>query len=245
VELSVRSPSRPRLLRSLAWLILPSVVMAGVNLATSWGTVNDEYPTAAKTDWLTDTTTRFSEACYNLYAGSTHISFVGVFGWLDTPLVIRNHPTSEIIRTIFGWFTWLLVGLTFLRLEQVCSRLLQAAWRGRRLWALRAAVSNPALNAYFLFTVVSIALYTWVDDRVAAQGRNWIPLWLPMLLVAAVYAPKALRVRTSRRILSVVVVSALLLYSVVGSAYGLRTIERRYYSPPRATETVAERVSPY
>jgi 4-amino-4-deoxy-L-arabinose transferase-like glycosyltransferase len=240
VGLASIRPDRARLLRTLTWLIAPALITGAINVRTSWGTVNYYFPAEKSRDLVSHTISKLNEAIGNLYAGSTHISFVGVFGWLDAPLIIHGGRTTELIRIVFGWATWLLVGLTLLRLEQVVSRLGMICRQGHWRRALSVAVSNPVIITYFIFTIILIAIYIRTDNRFGAQGRNWFPLWLPMILIATVYAPRALRLRVARRALSAALVAAMLFFAAVGSFYGLRTIDHRYYAPPRPTIPMAD-----
>jgi hypothetical protein len=135
------------------------------------------------------------------------------------------------------FFGWLILALTLLRLEQVTSRLIRVARAGRKWTAWRMAVSDPLVNSYFLFTLFMFVLYVRIDNRFGAQGRNWLPLLLPIFLVALHYAPKALTLRPSRVALSRVVLGGLLLYCALGSYYAIPSLVKRYYTPSRHAPT--------
>jgi hypothetical protein len=171
-------------------------------------------------------------AVVDFYATLTHQSFWGVFGWMDTPLVIGQPRTNELVQYAILYAGWMVLGLALWRLEQVASRLVRLFGRGRRWTAVRLAVSNPVINSYFLFTVLMFYLFNRLENRFAAQGRNWLPFLLPIFLVGLVYAPKALTLRRSRAALSFTLTAGLLLYCVVGSYYSIRTLKQRFY--PRA-----------
>jgi hypothetical protein len=178
-------------------------------------------------------------ACLDFYAGTTHDSFWGVFGWLDTPLVIRGKRMTVVVQFVIQVFSWIILALTLRRMEQIGSRLLCLCQRGRRGLALRLAFSDPLLNCFFLFTVFMFYIFIRIDNRFGAQGRNWWPLLLPIFLTAIAYAPKALTLRGSRFALSAVVVGGLLLYGAVAGYYALRTLEHRYY-PERVSWLASE-----
>jgi 4-amino-4-deoxy-L-arabinose transferase-like glycosyltransferase len=224
-----------RRLEVAALLLLPSLLSGSLHLWLTWGSTNYYGPPA------TSTTNFFNYALngfMDYYAGITHDSFWGVFGWLDTPLVIRGKNTTEAVQFIIQVFAWLILGLTLWRLEQVGSRLVRLGWRGRRGLALRLAFSDPLLNGYFLFTVFMFYIYIRIDNRFVAQGRNWWPLLLPIFLVAITYAPKALTLRRSRLALSAAVTGGLSLFGAVGSFYALPSIEQRYYEPEQAAQGI-------
>ncbi len=216
-------------------LLVPPIVTGGLYLWTTWGTTNFYYPPADPGDPLLHGLHLFRAAFLDYFAGTTHESFWGRFGWMDTPLIIRNKRTTETVQFFIQGFAWCIVGLTLLRFEQVASRLIKIARAGRPAWALRMAVSNPLLNSYFLFTVLMIYIYIRVNNRFGAQGRNWLPMLLPIFLIGLSYAPKALTLRPSGKTLSRVVLAGLMLYGGIGSYYSLHTLKKRYYLPGHPT----------
>jgi hypothetical protein len=159
---------------------------------------------------------------------------------MDTPLVIRGKRTTEAIQFVIQLFAWLFVALTLLRLEQVGSRLLHVARRGRGRWAFRMLFSNPLLNSYFIFTVMMFYIYIRVNNRFGAQGRNWLPMILPIFLIGVSYAPKALSFQYSRVALKRVVFAGLVLYGIVGSYYSLHTLKKRFYVPGHSLLIMAD-----
>jgi hypothetical protein len=221
-------PWRRRLLLG-GWLLVPSLATGAVYLATTWETTNLFAPPAEhKEVALVHTLHWFQAACLDYFAGLTHDSFWGTFGWIDTPLIIWGRKTTVVIRWMIQAATWILLALTLVRLEQVTSRLIRLIRRGRTFAAVRIALSNPLINSYFLFTTIMFVLYIHTENRFGAQGRQWWPLLLPIFLTGIVYAPKALTLRRARVILSTSLLMALLCYCAVGSIFALRTIERRY-----------------
>lgn len=220
-------------LRAGGLVLAPSVLLGGLYLWTTWGTVSLYTAPAPESGSMLYLFNGFRRALVDFYNGTTHDSFWGRFGWMDTPLVIRGRRTNEAVRFTIQCFSWVVLGLTLIRLEQVLSRLGRLAWAGRPRLALRLACSDPILNAYFLFTVLMFVLYIRLNNRFGAQGRNWFPLLLPIFLTALVYAPKALTLRPIRSAFSVVTAAALLAYCLVGSSYALQTLQRRYYASPR------------
>src|SRR5205823_9029846 len=158
----------------------------------------------------------FHRALLNYYGQLTHDSFWGIFGWMDTPIQIGRHRTQELVQYTTLSAGWVILALTLVRLEQVGSRLFCVWRRGRKWLALRLALSNPLVNSYFLFTLLMFYLFVRLENRFAAQGRNWLPFLLPIFLVGLVYAPKALTLRRTRVVVSGALTAALLFYCVVG-----------------------------
>ena len=120
--------------------------------------------------------------------------------------------------------------------------------------AIQIAVENPVLNSLFLFTAVMTVLFVRTENRFGAQGRNWLPVILPIFLTGIVYAPRALRslpclrkLRMSRAAYSAAALGGLLVYDAAGGYYALQSVHERFYVPfasaptrrtPLATEPV-------
>jgi hypothetical protein len=99
--------------------------------------------------------------------------------------------------------------------------------------ALRLLCSNVPVNAYFIFTILMFVLYIYTDNRFSAQGRNWLPLMLPIFWTSARYAPRALSAPAARALVSCSVVLGLAYFAAAGSWYALKTIKQRYYYSPQ------------
>jgi hypothetical protein len=234
-------------LRCAVLLLAPALAVGMVHLYVTSGVAN-YYGDAAPVNHSVKALIKgFNNALMNYYAGPTHDSFWGVFGWMDTPLMIASPKWTARVHFILQVTAWLVLGLTLLRLAQVASRLFSLWRRGRRQAVWRIALSNVPVNSYFLFTVLMFALYIRLDNRFAAQGRNWFPFLLPIFLTAFVYAPRALAWRGVGITLGSLGLMGLLLYDGIGGYYSLRTIEHRYYaadpSPSRAVPRGVPRAS--
>jgi hypothetical protein len=228
-ETAVRPAANRRWLRTAAVLVLPSILLGGVWVWTVWGTENYFAPRDQSLDRLTRLVRLTRQALDDFFAGTTHVSFWGAFGWLDTPLKFHDQRMTETIALLVQAATYGMLGLTLLRLEQVVSRLVRVAWSGRAKTAVRIAASNPAMNSYFLFAVFMLGLYVWTSNRFGAQGRNWFPYMLPIVLTGLTYAPKALTLRRSRQVLTGLAAAGLLAYGIVGNHYARASIRERFY----------------
>lgn len=185
-------------------------------------------------DFLVTSTERLGKALDDFFRGTTHMSFWGVYGWLDAPLEIAT-PRRLIVAVRFLAMagTWAVLGLTLMRMERVGSRLARVAARGRWRSAARVAASDPVLNGYFLFFALMVYAYVRMDNRFGAQGRNWLPVMLGIVLTTIRYAPRALTLPAARRVASAGLTLGLVAYLVVGAVYSYRTIEERFFLASR------------
>ncbi len=239
-RVNLRSLSWARILTLVCLLAIPSSITGAVYLWSNWGTTNFYAPPAEYVDPWLHGTQWFKKAILDFYGDTTHLSFWGVFGWLDAQLYVREPWLNELVWFALQASSWLFLGLTLLRLEQVASRLLKVARRGRVRYALRVACSNPLINSYFLFTVFMVWLYIRLDNRFGAQGRNWWPLLLPIFLTGLTYAPRALSLRRSSFLFSKAAGGLLLVFCILGSNYSLKTIKKRYYLPGQVRMALLE-----
>jgi len=218
--------------RATTLVLAPSFLCYAVHLWSVWS-VENRYlsPLPSVADPAAHALQAGTRAILDYYAGPTHVTFWSLFGWGDMRIIIVDlRTTAWIVRTIQA-ATWLIVGLTVLRLAQVTARLIRVAKRGRPGAAFRMATSNPVVNSYLLFTIMMIAIFIYRDGRFVPQGRNWLPLILPIFLTAIVYAPRALP-RRLRRAGSMAMMTGLALYSLLGAAYAPASIAGRYYGRP-------------
>jgi hypothetical protein len=233
-----RLPTRERrvLPRALA-LLGPSVIASGIYVWSAWGTVPYYAGRASGTSSVGELFTRLSEAFIDFYQGTTHLSFWGIFGCLDTPLIFHSVPITDGMRAVIQVFTWVVLGLTLVRFGQIAVRLIGLVRRGRLERALRLGLSHPVLNSYFLFTVFMFFIYIWTNNGIGSQGRHWLPFVLPIFLTACLYAPAALGRSRLRAMVSGAVMAALAVYVLAGSGYALRSVCERYYG--QAPSTIA------
>jgi hypothetical protein len=248
IEFVAGSEFRRRWPIKVSLLSAPALVLGSIHLYTVWGVTNYFGPPAEHGEtlafWSGGLWRALWKALEDYYAGTTHDSFWGIFGWLDTPLQIGSADLTGCIGLVIQGVGLLLLLLTLARLEQVGSRLAALIPRRRRLAALRIALSNPVLNSYFAFTLLMIVLHVWLDNRFGAQGRNWIPFMLPFLLSAVVYAPRALSWRPARSYCSLAVLAGLLVFVGLASYYGPRTLRQRFYGPLHGQEVVSRALEP-
>src|SRR5262249_35221979 len=155
-------PSRLGWMRTLALLLLPSLVIGAVELWVSFGsktngivnnrdTVHDEFNRAAAggvlsgAKFLIDGIGAAADEFY--LRGVTFRSFWGLFGWVDAPLVIVSPSTTELVQVVIRALNVMVLGLVLFRLGKVITRLLLLARRRRWRRALFIASSNPLVNA--------------------------------------------------------------------------------------------------
>jgi hypothetical protein len=210
-------------------LLAPSAAFGALRQWTVWGTQNYFAPPDAGVDRITQMARMTRLAFSDFFAGTTHVSFWGYFGWLDTPLSFGNARLNEIVFLVIQGATWMLFAATLVRLEQVGSRLVGIYRQGRRAAAVRIAFSNPVINAYFLFFGLMLFLFIWTSNRFGAQGRNWFPLILPIFLVGLCYAPKAFSLSATRNAVATLLAIGLFAYCVLGNHFARKSVWDRYY----------------
>jgi hypothetical protein len=218
-------------------LATPTAVLGGIYCWTIWGL--DYHPLRASpplhgahgVQKLLVLAEELRKALLDYYAGVTHDSFWGQFGWMDTPLVIRGAHTMALIRIMIQLVTWLVIGLTMIRMEQVGARLWVVARRRGIGVAGRLVLGDVLLNSYLLFTVLMVILYVRTDNFFRAQGRNWLPFLLPIFMMGLVYAPRALCLRAARRWLSRGMAAGLLVFAAAGAYSAPGNIQARFYAP--------------
>jgi hypothetical protein len=125
--------------------------------------------------------------------------------------------------------TLVVFALTLFRWEQVLTKLVGIARRGKWRWALRSAFANPLVISYFGFSVFMLLLYALTDNSFFSQGRNYFPYILSSFFITAQYAPRALTSRTIQKAVSFLLLLGLLLYAAIGGYHAVKTIDARYY----------------
>jgi 4-amino-4-deoxy-L-arabinose transferase-like glycosyltransferase len=237
-------PWRLGWMRTLTLLLLPSLMVGAVETWVTFGsktytilynpdTRHAEFDQAAAggvlsaTKFLVDGIGRALDDFY--LHGYTFRSFWGLFGWFDAPLVIMSPLKTELIQDVIRILNVIILGLVLFRLENVVTRLVLLARRGRWRRALFIAFSNPLVNSYFLFAVGLTCLFLVVRRSFAPQGRNWIPFILAIFMMGTEYGPRALGHRRTRAVFSALVTAALVLYCLLGSYYAIQSLRVRYY----------------
>ena len=161
--------------------------------------------------------------------GREFSSFWGVFGWVDTPLVLGSPGITIAVWLLIAGISIALLACTLVRIAQVAYRLVRVARRGRLRRALRMAFSNPVANSYFL---IAAFLFT-VEGYPGIQGRYYFPLLPAVFWVALKYAPRALPGKFGPALFRMQVVG-LVAYTVAGAVFAFPTLTARYYAHGRA-----------
>jgi hypothetical protein len=169
--------------------------------------------------------------------GTTALSFWGDFGWLDTPLVIVNERVESVVHLlVFVLSLCAIAGVAAIFFRNV-RIIVRAGRAGHRLLAARLAFADPVTFAYLCFAIIVSSLYVLSENLYVAQGRNWFPFLLPIVLIAVDRAPRGLGVLFGRRATGaaqIAMTSLLSLYCIVGSCYALFDVHVRYYHAPDA-----------
>jgi hypothetical protein len=236
-DLKYRCASWQMWLKTGTSVLLPSMLLGSAYLWSVRGTENYFGPPATSEGVLTHHLRYTRLAIRDFFTGMSHDSFWGLFGWMDTPIVIRGPRTTAVIQFVLRGFARITVALTLLGIALVSIRLIHVARRKHVAQAIRFAAGNPLINSLLIFAIIITALYVRTENRFAAQGRNWLPVILPIFLLGIVYAPRALSWRPAIRAYTAATLTGLLLYDAVGGYYALQTVHARYYVPFTSTPT--------
>ena len=231
----------------LVVLAVPAIALESIQLWTQWGAPSlitpaqlgdvPDYraalaggPVAVAAYGLHIVTFTFLDNTFGREFGS----FWGVFGWVDTPLVLGSPAITVIVWLLIAGMSIGLLGCTLVRLGQVAYRLARVARRGRWRGALRMAFSNPVANAYLLFCVFLFS----VEGYPGVQGRYYFPLLPGVFWVALKYAPRALPGKFGPALFRMQVVG-LVAYTIAGAFFAFPTLAARYYAHGRAVVAVS------
>jgi hypothetical protein len=228
--------SASALVRKLVILLFPAVLFFAVQLWVIWGDriTGGNLHRPERLGLISG----IKKAVLDYYRGGPAlVSWWGSYGWMDTPLIIRSPEFESHVLLLLSALTLFVLLLVFFRLEQVLTRLIVLARRGRWRMALRIAFSNPLMISYFIFTVFMIFLYALTDNSFNAQGRHWFPYILSGFLITTQYAPRALTHRKVQGIVSALFLFGLLVYCIVGGYYSIQSIKQRYYAPQHMTSS--------
>jgi hypothetical protein len=243
-ELSHDRAALRRWLRTTTVLLAPSLLFGSVYLWSVWGTQNYFSPASKSPPTLGHYWHNFHAALRHFFVGQCHDSFWGTFGWMDASLLISDPPTTLKVRLVLRIFAILTLVLFGIASGLVGARLVRVVRRGGTASAARVVLRNPVANGLFLFTAFLFALFMRTDNRFFAQGRNWLPVILPVCLVGIVYAARAWSWRPLVWLYSAAALTGLLCYDAVGGYYALKTIHGRFYLPFQSAPTRSTPASP-
>lgn len=231
-----RRPAKS-LLRQLAILVVPSVLLFMVQIWIVWGggqITGGNLHFANATRWPRG----IRNAIYDYFqGGQVWISWWGTFGWADAYLIFGSTAIQAYVWKILTIATLLSLALLIARLTDVLAGLVKLMRRRNWRTALRVLFSNPLLTNYFLFSIFMVLLYAISDNSFYAQGRHWFPYTLPGFLTTLHFAPHVFRKKATRNAVSTMLMISLLIYCGVGAYFSLRTIDDRYYPPVTLNES--------
>lgn len=162
----------------------------------------------------------------------TFRTFWATFGWNEAPWSIGTAAMWTVILRLLQVGSLAMLALLAWRVQQVVSMAVRQWRQGRSRRALKLLVANPLVPTHALFAILIVVAFVVTNNNFSAQGRNWYAL-LPIVFWGVIEcAPRALGSRRAARWLSNGVLSALLLYCLVGGYSAVRAIEARYYGTP-------------
>jgi hypothetical protein len=173
--------------------------------------------------------------CFYGIDGEAFRTFWGSFGHSSCgiPLVIIDPSYNFIIRIVIWLLTRIIILFILLSLVKVLISLFRLAKKARLLKAAVIAFSNPLINSYLLYDLIIFACMVLAYPSTLWQGRHWFALMFPLVLTTACFAPRFFRSRKARDWYFYIVVTAWVIYSLVGSIYAVDCIQKRYYVPAR------------
>lgn len=238
-------------LRTLALLVVPSLVLQAVNewvvlgkparaLPGSISTVGPTYAAfeaavrAGPVHLVHYVATYVGLTLQSFYVdGVTLSSFWGSFGWIDTPLAIPDWVARVRLAT-----TFVVAALVIVHLALHLRRAAVAAWHRNGIAVRRLIAANPLVSSYLAFTTLMVALVVLTAGSIGPQGRYWLQVLPGVFYTVAIWGPLAAGGRRLSATTSAVLLSMLLAYAAVGSVAALGAIQDRYYGHGRQVAPV-------
>lgn len=120
-------------------------------------------------------------------------------------------------------------------------------WKSRSsAVALRLTAAGVAINIYVALTLILCAAQAASNGELELEGRYWLPVIVPAVLIVLVEIPKLIGRRAERRIVRVVAAGTMACYSLVASVCALAAMHADFYRPSPLTarrDTVAKVVA--
>jgi len=171
--------------------------------------------------------------------GTTFRSYWGLFGWVDTPIVIVNHTITETVLRALEVATLGVIALASLYVIRGVLSAIRDFRGGRRVDILWRALADPVLVTYVVFATFMFLLYVVIGDTFNAQGRNWFALLPATVLLTISVAPRALAPSPLQAWVGTVLLAGLTTYAIGGSVFAFQSMHDRYYGVGREVRTAA------
>ena len=166
------------------------------------------------------------------------MSYWGIFGWLDTGLSWWSGTATAAIGRCVLLGSAILWVLAVIAVFAWAARALGVAQRRGLRAALAILGRDPLSTSLGLFVVMMTGLHLAWGGTFGFQGRYWLPLAIASTYMAAFVAPRAIPLRPLRAPVTVLTITCLLAYSLVGSAYAMHSVTERYYGAPNYVVTL-------
>jgi hypothetical protein len=128
--------------------------------------------------------------------------------------------------TVFAWICFASGSIWFI------SRLARIARLRSPLAAARLAMANVPVAIYVLTTFSILLIYSMTGGGLALQGRYWLPVMVPLIIIILSVMPRGLELRR-RRVVAFIVAAVFSAYSIGASGFALAAIDSQYYSASR------------
>jgi hypothetical protein len=199
------------------------------NAFAAWSDALGRGPNYAATYILSNLT-----GFYGMYFGLGQglVTYWGSISWLMTRIVIGSWSTYILVYFFILALTSAVAILMLVRQTRVVARLANVAIR-RSFWAAaREATGDTVLTSYGCFILILGVISVLTDGAAVNQGRYFLPFVAAGILCAVHYGPQVLP-RRLKLPFSMVMLLALLSYSVVDTFYGFRALDTRFYIPSK------------
>jgi len=157
----------------------------------------------------------------------------------NTLLDLGTSGNTRVVAAILAPISLIVALLFCVRLVRVWGRL--AAVVRRRSWrsAARVATSNVLVNAYLCYAVILLGFEVSTGGYIPIQGRYWLPFVSAIWVAAVTIAPRALPTRFGRA-LGVLLLTVILSFDVVATAFTFPSLHERFYGPVRQVPAASE-----
>lgn len=157
----------------------------------------------------------------------------------NTLIVLGTPALSVLTVNLLSALSLIVVLLFVVRAVQVAVRL--ATIGRRRSWrsALRVATSNVLVNAYLCYFAILCGYEMSIGGYIPVQGRYWLPFVSAIWLIAVLIAPRALPRRLARA-LGALMLTLILAFNVLASAFAFPSLHDRFYVPAPPIEPAKE-----
>jgi len=162
--------------------------------------------------------------------GNAGYTYWLAYGDNVTPYIQFKQPLS-VIQQFLAISSAAVALLMILRQIHVVVRLINSGRRHLQLTA-RIAFGDVILNLYATWVFFLLTVYAASNGVVYIEGRYFLPILLPTILLSVRYLPYLFR-RKHRKLVPQIAAGCWVTYSITMTVASLFSLQARYYSEPR------------